>query len=74
MFVDEEGRPYRRRVDPPEALFAALASHGLSIPRPPGGDDELARAERMPAGLRPDVALAGASSRPGGGTPKAAAR
>jgi hypothetical protein len=74
VFVDEEGRPYRRRVDPPEALFAALASQGLPIPRGPGGDDELARAERMPAGLRPNVVLAAAPSRPGGGTPKAAAR
>jgi hypothetical protein len=56
VFVDEDGRPFRRRVDPPEALFASLARHGLAVPRPEGGDAELARAERMAAGgLRPSV-------------------
>jgi hypothetical protein len=28
-YADEHGQPFRRRVDPPEALFAALARHGL---------------------------------------------
>ena len=29
-YADPEGRPYRRRVDPPEALFQALAREGLT--------------------------------------------
>lgn len=61
VFVDDEGRAYRRRVDPPEVLFAGLALHGVVVPRPRGGDDELTRAERVPAGRRPDVAVAGAA-------------
>jgi hypothetical protein len=57
VFVDDAGRPFRRRVDPPEALFASLARHGLAVPRPEGADLELARAERMAAGaLRLSVA------------------
>jgi hypothetical protein len=57
VFVDDEGRPFRRRVDPPEGLFASLARHGLAVPRPEGADLELARAERMAAGaLRLSVA------------------
>jgi hypothetical protein len=59
VFVDEEGRAYRRRVDPPESLFAARARHGVVVPRAPGGDDELIRTESLPAGRRPAVALAG---------------
>lgn len=51
VFVDDDGKPFRRRVDPPETLFASLARHGLAVPRPEGGDAELARAERMAAGL-----------------------
>jgi hypothetical protein len=53
VFVDESGQPFRRRVDPPEALFAGLARRGLAIPRPPGGDDELRRAEALLPGQRP---------------------
>jgi N-acetylmuramoyl-L-alanine amidase len=55
MFVDAEGRPYRRRVDPPEALFDALAREGLEIPRPAGGDSELIRAESLGATARPST-------------------
>jgi len=55
FFVDDQGRPYRRRVDPPEGLFAALAQEGLEIPRPPSGDLELKRAEAVPASARPAV-------------------
>jgi hypothetical protein len=44
-YVDGEGRPYRRRVDPPEALFAALRPFGVEVPRDPVlGDAELQRA------------------------------
>jgi hypothetical protein len=50
-FADAEGRPYRRRVDPPESLFAGLAREGLRIPRPPDGDRELHRAEAMGPGV-----------------------
>ncbi|HET8648178.1 MAG TPA: N-acetylmuramoyl-L-alanine amidase [Vicinamibacteria bacterium] len=60
VFVDGDGRAYRRRVDPPEALFAGLARHGLLVPRPAGGDEELARAERLPSGRRPAVSRAAA--------------
>ncbi len=56
VFVDEAGRPYRRRVDPPEALFETLAREGLAIPRPPGGDVELIRAEGLGATARPSMA------------------
>ncbi len=56
FFVDGAGRPLRRRVDPPESLFVALAAAGLAIPRPAGGDDELLRAEALPAAARPAVA------------------
>jgi hypothetical protein len=59
VFVDGQGRAYRRRVDPPEALFASLALHGVVVPRPAGGDDELARAEGLAPGQRPQVAPAG---------------
>jgi hypothetical protein len=56
MFVDTKGQPYRRRVDPPEALFQALARAGLDVPRPAGGDSDLARAEALlPDGQRAGV-------------------
>jgi len=59
VYVDDEGRPYRRRVDPPEHLFAALAGRGLRIPRPTdGGDDDLIRAEALSPGRRPGIARA----------------
>lgn len=54
-YVDESGRAYRRRVDPPEGLFAALAEVGLVVPRGPGNDDELRRAERLGALALPAV-------------------
>jgi hypothetical protein len=63
VFVDEAGRPYRRRVDPPESLFARLREQGLTIPRPPDGDAELRRAEALPSGLRPRVAAHGREGR-----------
>jgi hypothetical protein len=47
-YADDAGRPYRRRVDPPEGLFEALAREGLVIPRPGAGDDELRRAQAIP--------------------------
>jgi hypothetical protein len=51
VFVDPSGQPYRRRVDPPEALFQSLARAGLSVPRGSEGDADLARAEALlPAG------------------------
>jgi hypothetical protein len=56
FFVDGTGQPFRRRVDPPESLFVALAAAGLAIPRPAGRDDELLRAEALPAAARPAVA------------------
>jgi hypothetical protein len=55
VFVDEAGRAYRRRVDPPESLFAALAREGIALPRPPRGDAELLRAEAQAPGSRPRV-------------------
>ena len=55
VFVDADGRAFRRRVDPPEDLFAALRREGLDIPRPPGGDAELVRAEAISDGARPAV-------------------
>jgi hypothetical protein len=58
-YVDAGGRPYRRRVDPPESLFEALAKAGLRIPRPPTDEDAaldramaLGRSE-VPAVFRP---------------------
>src|SRR5262249_51468835 len=49
-YADDAGRPYRRRVDPPESLFDALPGQGLVIPRAsPSGDAELLRAEAIPA-------------------------
>lgn len=57
VFVDDEGRPFRRRVDPPEGLFASLARHGLAVPRPEGADRDLVRAERLVGrGVRASVA------------------
>lgn len=57
VFVDEAGRPYRRRVDPPESLWAALRQAGLDVPRPQGDlDAELRRAERLAEGVRPACA------------------
>jgi hypothetical protein len=49
-YVDDAGRPFRRRVDPPEGLFEALSHEGLEIPRRDSeGDAELHRAESIPA-------------------------
>jgi N-acetylmuramoyl-L-alanine amidase len=49
FFADEAGRAYRRRVDPPESLFVALAGRGLAVPREGREDDkELVRAEAIP--------------------------
>jgi len=56
VYVDGEGRPFRRRVDPPEGLFAALRAEGFVVRRPPNGDADLIRAEAIPAGARPSVA------------------
>jgi hypothetical protein len=56
VYVDGAGRPFHRRVDPPEGLFEALAREGLALRRPPDGDVELARTEAIPAGARPAVA------------------
>ena len=54
VFVDAEGRPYRRRVDPPESLWVALRQAGLDVPRPPGDlDADLRRAEALPDDTRP---------------------
>lgn len=53
VFVDGDGRPYRRRVDPPEALFETLAREGLVIPRPTGADAELIRVEGLGPTARP---------------------
>ena len=56
-YVDDNGRPYRRRVDPPEGLFAALARQGLPIPREgTEGDRELLRGEAILADRIPAVA------------------
>ena len=50
FYADDAGRPYRRRVDPPEGLFVALEAHGLVVPRHGREDDqELGRAESIPA-------------------------
>jgi hypothetical protein len=60
VYTDAQGRPYRRRVDPPDALFAALTREGLTVPRRGREDDrELLRAEalgREPAAVRIDAA------------------
>ena len=54
FYADGAGRPYRRRVDPPEALFATLRRHGLAVPREGNeGDRELSRAEALPPDRRP---------------------
>ena len=56
FYVDDEGRPYRRRVDPPEGLFAALAGLGIDIPRAGSeGDRQIDRAERIPRERVPRV-------------------
>jgi hypothetical protein len=57
VFVDAAGRPFRRRVDPPESLFTALASLGISVARADGGDAELRRAEALAPEERPREAL-----------------
>lgn len=45
-YLDAAGKPFRRRVDPPEGLFVALAREGLRVPRQASeGDAELRRAE-----------------------------
>jgi hypothetical protein len=56
IFVDERGRPFRWRVDPPESLFRALAERDLKIPRPDDGDADLLRAEAIPAEAVPAAA------------------
>jgi hypothetical protein len=56
VYVDGAGRPFRRRVDPPEGLFEALRREGLTLRRPPDGDAELRRTEALPPGARPAVA------------------
>ena len=55
-FAGLDGRPLRWRVDPPEAVFAALAEAGLHVPRDGGeGDRHLLRAEALPPGTIPEV-------------------
>ena len=57
VFVDAEGEPYKRRVDPPETLFEGLAHEGLTIPRPSGDNDRhLSRAEKGLISGKPKVA------------------
>jgi len=63
-FVGADGRPLRRRVDPPESLFAALAREGIAVPRPTQADADLRRAEAIAPGERPPVAGAAAFSKP----------
>lgn len=59
VFVDAAGLPYRRRVDPPESLWAALREAGLDVPRPPGDlDADLRRAEALPDDARPACSVA----------------
>lgn len=54
MFVDPNGLPYKRRVDPPESIFQQLAAVGLTIQRPAGNlDFDLLRSEAIPAGQQP---------------------
>lgn len=49
FYADEAGQAYRRRVDPPEGLFAALVGQGLVVPRAGREhDQELLRAEAIP--------------------------
>jgi hypothetical protein len=64
VYIDGDGRAYRRRVDPPELLFADLRRLGLVIPRPAGADDDLVRSERLAPGQRPAVALSPAPPPP----------
>jgi hypothetical protein len=53
-FVDGQGVPFKRRVDPPEALFRQLAEHGVVVPRPAADlDADLKRAEAMTEGQQP---------------------
>jgi hypothetical protein len=53
-YADAAGAAFRRRVDPPESLFVALRAQGLEIPREKAeGDEQLLRAEAIPAGERP---------------------
>jgi hypothetical protein len=53
-YADSAGRPYRRRVDPPESLFVALAGRGLDVPRAGREEDaELRRAEAVPRDVVP---------------------
>lgn len=55
-YADAAGRPYRRRVDPPEGLFVALAQEGLKVPRERSeGDKELLRSESIPVDLVPRI-------------------
>jgi hypothetical protein len=57
VYVDGEGRPFRRRVDPPERLFEALRAFGLDTPREGReGDVHLLRAEAIPDGAEPGIA------------------
>lgn len=51
VFADHEGRPFRRRVDPPESVFERLAREGLPVPRSQDGDVELRRTEAMGPGV-----------------------
>lgn len=61
-FVDGQGTPFKRRVDPPETLFRQLAEHGLVVPRPAADlDADLKRAEAIGEGQQP--ARTAASSR-----------
>ncbi len=54
FYIDDASRPFRRRVDPPEALFTALARFGVVIPRSgTEGDRELLRGEAIPASRIP---------------------
>lgn len=56
FYVDDADRPYRRRVDPPEGLFTALARLGVEIPRAGSeGDRELRRAEAIPPRRIPET-------------------
>jgi hypothetical protein len=55
-FIGVDGEPLRRRVDPPESVFVAVAGAGLSVPRREAeGDRHLLRAEAIPAGTIPHV-------------------
>ena len=59
VYVDDDGKPFRRRVDPPEHLFEDLAARGLRIPRAAAeGDVDLIRAEALAPGRRPVVGTA----------------